>query len=109
MNHEFVADYYRPARCMNCGERREHTVHSKGAPHMIDAKQIPKEVWLAAWEAYAKSGCTMSHAIAAALNAWPGVCIRTRMQPDPENGQWILPEKMLSLPLRGIITPRSGS
>jgi hypothetical protein len=37
---------------------------------------------------------------AAALNAWPGACIRTRMQPDPMNGgQWIMPEKMLSLPL----------
>jgi hypothetical protein len=39
-------------------------------------------------------------ALAAALNAWEGVCIRTRMQPDPmHGGQWMLSEKMLSLPL----------
>ena len=39
-------------------------------------------------------------ALAAGLAAWPGVCVRTRLQPDPKNGgQWILPEEMLSLPL----------
>jgi hypothetical protein len=34
MSHEYVADFYRPARCVNCGERREHAIHSTGAPHM---------------------------------------------------------------------------
>ncbi len=34
MSHEYVADFYRPARCVNCGERREHTIHSTGAKHM---------------------------------------------------------------------------
>ena len=42
---------------------------------------------------------------AAALNAWEGACIRTRMQPDPDHGgQWILPQPMLSLPL-----PKDGA
>jgi len=39
-------------------------------------------------------------ALAAALNAWAGACIRTLVEPDPNNGgQWILPVQMLSLPL----------
>lgn len=25
--HEFVADYYRPSRCVNCGQKRDHELH----------------------------------------------------------------------------------
>jgi hypothetical protein len=79
---------------------------------MIDEKQIPDEVveaavtaWLEKASDYTRLNESIRAAIAAALAAWPGVCIRTRMQPDPENGgQWILPEKMLSLPL-----PKEGA
>jgi len=27
--HDFNSDWYRPARCLNCGYRREHPIHSK--------------------------------------------------------------------------------
>jgi len=74
MNHEYVADYYRPARCVNCGERREHTVHSKGAPHMIDAKQIPDKVVEAYLAAELKLK-TVGECLAAALNAWEGATV----------------------------------
>lgn len=37
---------------------------------------------------------------AATLNAWPGVCIRTRFEPDEnQGGQWVKPQPMLSLPI----------
>jgi DNA repair exonuclease SbcCD ATPase subunit len=26
-SHEFVADYYRPSRCVNCGQKRDHELH----------------------------------------------------------------------------------
>lgn len=40
---------------------------------MIKASQVPKEVWKAAWDGYVSSGCTMAEAVAAAINAWPGM------------------------------------
>jgi hypothetical protein len=67
---------------------------------MIKPEQIPVEVTEKLREGLYRADGRLADYLATALNAWPGVCIRTRMQPDPENGgQWILPEKMLSLPL----------
>lgn len=37
--------------------------------------------------------------IRAAVNAWPGVCIRHRLRPHPDTGEWRVPEPMLCLPL----------
>lgn len=27
--HEFVSDWYRPARCVNCGQTRDHAIHKE--------------------------------------------------------------------------------
>jgi hypothetical protein len=73
---------------------------------MIKADQIPDEVL----EAMARpvtypSGASVKYInalhLAAALNAWPGVCVRTRFRPDPnQGGQHLKTEPMLSLPLQ---------
>lgn len=30
--HEYTADPYRPSRCVNCGQRREHATHVQEKP-----------------------------------------------------------------------------
>lgn len=65
----------------------------------IDAAQIPDAAAFALNECQKDPEASPWDLIAAALSAWPGACIRTRVQPDPKNGgQWTLPVPMLSLP-----------
>jgi hypothetical protein len=73
---------------------------------MIKPEQIPDEVVEAA--AFYLPGYHSKDlhnhvraAIAAALNAWPGVCVRTQFRPDPNQGwKHLKTEPMLSLPLQ---------
>ena len=63
---------------------------------------IPPEALEAAVQAYLFTpGRTASirAAICAALNAWPGVCVRHRSRPHPVTKEWTYMEPMLSLPL----------
>lgn len=56
---------------------------------MLKAEQIPPDAMYAAWKAM-NAGMTLNDAIAAALNAWPGVI---------HNGHWLLfPHTKLPLP-----------
>lgn len=67
--HEFVADWYRPASCVNCGQKRDHSIHiveeamtapditippealeaAARAVHNIDRKIAGEDQW-PAWE-----------------------------------------------------------
>ena len=58
---------------------------------MITAEQIPKEVWKAAWDGYVNSGCTMAEAVAAAINAWPGIEVKPTHEGYPAWPHIILP------------------
>jgi hypothetical protein len=66
----------------------------------VTEKQIPKEARWAARSVIGDhvSSDTIDRALAAALNAWEGVCIRTRFIPNAK-GEWIDTQEMLSLPL----------
>jgi hypothetical protein len=80
---------------------------------VITAEQIPDEVVEAAakelaytngWrneQGIAACEPVARDIIAAALNAWPGVCVRTQFRPDPNQGwKHLKTEPMLSLPLQ---------
>jgi hypothetical protein len=71
---------------------------------VITAEQIPDEVVeAAAMQLPGMAGHQryVREAIAAALAAWPGVCVRTQFRPDPNQGwKHLKTEPMLSLPLQ---------
>jgi hypothetical protein len=73
---------------------------------MINPAQIPDEVVEAArrehTDGYAETWDERyRNTLAAALNAWPGVCVRTQFRPDPNQGwKHLKTELMLSLPLQ---------
>jgi hypothetical protein len=68
---------------------------------MIRPEQVPKKVVRAAekaWENDTESFRPNAKTIAAALNAWPDARMRTTFLPN-DDGVWIVPQHMWSLPL----------
>ena len=69
---------------------------------MLKADQVPNESILAVvarFPALFSNHDEVEAVIADAINAWPGMCIRTRMTYNFKTGEWNIPEKLLSLPL----------
>ncbi len=53
--HDFVADWYAPSRCMNCGLSRSHNCHSRktlarDAMSNDELVKNPPTIWLQSWE-----------------------------------------------------------
>jgi hypothetical protein len=87
--HDFISDYYRPARCVNCGERREHLMHQTPTTITIPPEAVEAHaqslashgIWAGLWDVMSETQRNVFRARSRAaclamLQAWPEMGIK---------------------------------